>query len=183
VPAPRDGRDRRPHLRFRYAGFLHSGARYNCRVICRDGRVLLIRPKTALADAGNYREGRYFAAYSAPQTAASNNAPIENHLLPTTFLSKLGERHAPFGLHYLSTAPDGTTVGCEPCEELWTPRPSHVDLALRGGVEIIGNGSGSHHELRKLSTRVELMVSAARKCGGVHLYSNRRGCDGGEGVL
>ena len=70
-------------------------------------------------------------------------------------------------------------MGCESCEELWTPRSSHVDLALRG-VEIIGNGSGSHHELRKLSTRVELMVSATRKCGGVYLYSNQRGCDGGR---
>lgn len=51
--------------------------------------------------------------------------------------------------------------------------------ALRG-VEIIGNGSGSHHELRKLSTRMELMISATRKCGGVYLYSNQRGCDGGR---
>ena len=157
---------------------LHSGVRYNCRLICRDGRVLLIRPKTALADAGNYREGRYFADYSAPQTTAPNNAAIENHLLPPIFLSKFGQRHAPFGLHHLRCA-DGTTVGCESCEELWTPRSSHVDLALRG-VEIIGNGSGSHHELRKLSTRVELMVSATRKCGGVYLYSNQRGCDGGR---
>mmetsp|Transcript_19477 Transcript_19477/g.27759 ORF Transcript_19477/g.27759 Transcript_19477/m.27759 type:complete len:148 (-) Transcript_19477:61-504(-) len=39
---------------------LHNGARYNCRVLCRDRRVLLIRPKMALADSGNYRESRYF---------------------------------------------------------------------------------------------------------------------------
>jgi len=151
---------------------LHGGVRYNCRVICYNRRVLLIRPKTAMADNGNYREGRYFTAYTAPSTGGGS----ERHLLPTNFANKFGQRDVPFGLHYITCA-DGTTIGCESCEELWTPQSSHIDLALRG-VEIIGNGSGSHHELRKLSTRMELMINATRKCGGVYLYSNQRGCDG-----
>lgn len=147
---------------------LQNGVRYNCRVLCQDRRVLLIRPKTVMADGGNYREGRYFAAH-IPSTE-------ESHILPPTFYGKFGQRSVPFGLFFLHCA-DGTTVGCESCEELWTPQSLHVDLSLRG-VEIIGNGSGSHHELRKLSTRIELMVSATRKCGGVYLYANQRGCDG-----
>jgi NAD+ synthase (glutamine-hydrolysing) len=151
---------------------LHSGVRYNCRVICYNRKVLLIRPKTAMADNGNYREGRYFTAYTATSTCP------EKHLLPTYFATKFGQHDVPFGLHHLKCA-DGTTIGCESCEELWTPQSSHIDLSLRG-VEIIGNGSGSHHELRKLSTRMELMVNATRKCGGVYLYSNQRGCDGGR---
>ena len=155
---------------------LHAGVRYNCRVICYNRKVLLIRPKTAMADNGNYREGRYFTAYSSPANSTAN-CP-EKHLLPTTFFDKFGQRDVPFGLYHLQCA-DGTTIGCESCEELWTPQASHIDLALRG-VEIIGNGSGSHHELRKLSTRMELMISATRKCGGVYLYSNQRGCDGGR---
>jgi NAD+ synthase (glutamine-hydrolysing) len=94
---------------------LHGGVRYNCRVICRDRRLLLIRPTTALADGGNYREGRYFATYSAPSASAA-----ERHLLPAAFLSEFGQRDAPFGPHHLHCA-DGTTVGCESCEELWPP--------------------------------------------------------------
>lgn len=31
------------------------------------------------------------------------------------------------------------------------------------GVEIFGNGSGSHHQLRKLHTRVSFMISATEK--------------------
>ena len=155
---------------------LHSGVRYNCRVICYNRKVLLMRPKTALADNGNYREGRYFTAYTAPISGGASCT--EKHLLPTHFATKFGQRDAPFGLHHLVCA-DGTTIGCESCEELWCPHASHIDLALRG-VEIIGNGSGSHHELRKLSTRMELMINATRKCGGVYLYSNQRGCDGGR---
>lgn len=41
------------------------------------------------------------------------------------------------------------TLGCETCEELFTPQASHIDLALNG-VDIISNGSGSHHQLRWL---------------------------------
>lgn len=46
------------------------------------------------------------------------------------------------------------------------------------GVEIFTNSSGSHHELRKLNTRVELIVEATKKAGGIYLYSNQQGCDG-----
>jgi NAD+ synthase (glutamine-hydrolysing) len=44
-------------------------------------------------------------------------------------------------------------VAAETCEELWTPRSPHVEQYL-AGVEIIGNGSASHHQLRKLDQRV-----------------------------
>jgi NAD+ synthase (glutamine-hydrolysing) len=43
---------------------IHKGTRYNCRILCRDRKVLLIRPKMALADNGNYRESRYFTGMS-----------------------------------------------------------------------------------------------------------------------
>jgi NAD+ synthase (glutamine-hydrolysing) len=88
------------------------------------------------------------------------------------------QRDCPFGNGIVRSV-DGIEVGCESCEELWTPRASHIDLALRG-VELIGNGSGSHHELRKLEQRMELITSATRKCGGIYLYANQRGCDGGR---
>ena len=52
-------------------------------------------------------------------------------------------------------------------------------LALNG-IEIVSNGSGSHHQLRKLDTRMDLIKSASGKAGGVYLYSNQRGCDGGR---
>lgn len=55
----------------------------------------------------------------------------------------------------------------------------HIALSL-AGVEIIANGSGSHHQLRKLNTRIDLVRSATTKAGGVYLYSNQKGCDGGR---
>ena len=35
-------------------------------------------------------------------------------------------------------------------------------------------------QLRKLHQRVDLMRSATAKAGGVYLYANQRGCDGGR---
>ncbi|QRV88948.1 carbon-nitrogen hydrolase [Ceratobasidium sp. AG-Ba] len=46
------------------------------------------------------------------------------------------------------------------------------------GVEIFTNSSGSHHELRKLYTRIELIKEATLKLGGIYLYANQQGCDG-----
>jgi len=39
---------------------------------------------------------------------------------------------------------------------------THVDMSL-DGVEIITNGSGSHHELRKTYVRFDLVKSATAK--------------------
>lgn len=47
-------------------------------------------------------------------------------------------------------------------------------------MEIISNGSGSHHQLRKLHERLQLIKGATAKAGGVYLYANQRGCDGGR---
>lgn len=67
----------------------------------------------------------------------------------------------------------------ETCEELFTPSSPHIQYAING-VEIICNSSGSHHNLRKLNVRVQLMRSASSRCGGVYIYSNQQGCDGGR---
>lgn len=48
------------------------------------------------------------------------------------------------------------------------------------GAEIFVNGSGSHHQLRKLDTRLGLIQNATGRCGGVYLYANQQGCDGGR---
>lgn len=41
-------------------------------------------------------------------------------------------------------------LAAETCEELFTPHAPHIGLAL-AGVEVVSNGSGSHHQLRKLN--------------------------------
>ena len=149
---------------------LHRGVRYNCRALCLDGRVLLIRPKMSLADDGNYREGRWFTPWS-------ESRGLETFVLPPVVAAVHGQQSAPIGVAILQLR--DATLGVESCEELFTPMSPHIRAAL-SGVDVIANGSGSHHQLRKLNTRVELIRSATNKCGGVYMYSNQRGCDGGR---
>ena len=53
-------------------------------------------------------------------------------------------------------------LAAETCEELFTPQAPHIGLAL-AGVEIISNGSGSHHQLRKLN---QAGAAAGQQRGG-----------------
>jgi NAD+ synthase (glutamine-hydrolysing) len=149
---------------------IHRGVRYNCRVFVLDRRVLLIRPKLYLANDGNYREPRYFAAWR-------HRRITQPHSLPRVIRDIEGQRDCPFGDAALKF--EDAVLASETCEELFTPASPHIDLAL-SGVEIVTNGSGSHHQLRKLGQRLDLLLGATAKAGGVYLYANQQGCDGGR---
>lgn len=147
---------------------VHKSIRYNCRIISYNKKILLIRPKLYLANNGNYREMRYFTPWLRPRY-------YESFLLPKEIQVITGQSSVTIGDCVVQT-PD-TKIGAETCEELFTPKSPHIAMAL-DGVEIFTNSSGSHHELRKLNTRMELILGATKKCGGVYLYANQKGCDG-----
>lgn len=147
---------------------IHKSIKYNCRILSLNGQILMIRPKLYLANDGNYREMRYFTPWNRPKYH-------EMYLLPKCIQKITGQSSVVIGDCVIET-PE-TKIGAETCEELFTPQSPHIAMAL-DGVEIITNSSGSHHELRKLDTRMELILEASRKCGGVYVYANQKGCDG-----
>jgi NAD+ synthase (glutamine-hydrolysing) len=132
---------------------VHKNVIYNCRVIIHDRQILLIRPKMWLANDGNYRELRYFTPWS-------KHRQWEDHYLPRIVQAVTKQIKVPFGDAVISTL--DTCIGVELCEELFTPASPHILMGL-DGVEIFTNSSGSHHELRKLYTRVELIKEATLK--------------------
>ncbi|KAH8116491.1 glutamine-dependent NAD synthetase with GAT domain-containing protein [Phellopilus nigrolimitatus] len=146
----------------------HKNVIYNCRIIIYSHRILMIRPKMWLANDGNYREMRYFTPWR-------KHRQVEDHYLPRMIQAITGQIKVPFGDAVISTA--DTCIGVELCEELFTPASPHILMGL-DGVEIFTNSSGSHHELRKLYTRVELIKEATLKLGGIYVYANQQGCDG-----
>eukprot|EP01038_Epipyxis_sp_PR26KG_P009692 gene9692-13045_t len=148
---------------------LHNNVRYNCRVLCLNKKIVLIRPKVYLADDGNYREKRFFTAWDY------SDLQLHDHALSDILFNVTKQRTVKMGVGIIAT--QETTLAFELCEELWTANSPHIGLFL-SGVEVIANGSGSHHSLRKLNVRLDLMKSATSKCGGAYLYSNHRGCDG-----
>jgi NAD+ synthase (glutamine-hydrolysing) len=151
---------------------LHNSVRYNCRIFCLNRKIILMRPKMILADDGNYRERRFFTSWKSENYSSSE---ICEHKLSEILHKATNQTTVPFGVAILDLF--DTSIASEVCEELWSPNSPHVPLML-AGAEIITNGSGSHHQLRKLGSRLDLMKSATAKCGGVYVYSNQQGCDG-----
>jgi NAD+ synthetase len=139
---------------------LHKEVRYNCNVFIYGGKIVLIRPKHNLADDGNYREARWFTAWTKTGLEVFNYMDVTCEI----------------GIGLLNL--DGIIVGAEVCEELWVPDNlgAHMYLA---GADVLINGSGSHFELGKQENkRKKLLENATRACGGIYLYSNLKGCDG-----
>jgi len=147
---------------------VHKDVKYNCRVFFFNKKILLIRPKLHLANDGNYREARWFTPWTKYRT-------LEEHYLPRMIREITEQTTVPFGDGVIATI--DTVIGTELCEELFTPNSPHIGMSL-DGVEIFSNSSSSHHELRKLNRRLDLIRGATQKCGGVYLYSNQKGCDG-----
>lgn len=146
----------------------HRGCSYNARLIALNGEVLAIRPKLDLCNDGNFREMRYFSPWPRGRVDDYALPPVIQDLPRKQKRCRIGE--------VAFEALDGSFAS-ETCEELWTPNSPHTMYSL-AGIEIVMNSSGSHHELRKLHTRINLIREATAKTGGVYMYSNQRGCDG-----
>ncbi|KAL9236720.1 hypothetical protein vseg_011356 [Gypsophila vaccaria] len=149
---------------------LNNSVRYNCQVLCMDRKIIMIRPKMWLANDGNYRELRWFTTWK-------HTYDMEELQLPPDVAKAISQTKVPFGYGFIKFL--DTTVAAEVCEELFTPDPPHAELAL-AGVEVFMNASGSHHQLRKLDVRMRAFIDATHTRGGVYMYSNHQGCDGGR---
>lgn len=107
---------------------------------------------------------RYFSPWKGEQI-------VEDFYLPRSIQKIAGQKKTRIGDALISTR--DSCVGTETCEELFTPRAPGIGAGL-DGCEIMSNSSGSHHELRKLNTRIELIREATLKAGGIYLYANRK---------
>ncbi len=147
---------------------MHKDVVFNTRVVFLNKKIILIRPKMANCDDGNYRETRWFTAWvKARQT--------EEYYLPRSIQEITGQRKVPIGDAVIATL--DTAIGYEICEELWNPQSTHIAMGL-DGVEIFINSSGSYMELRKAYVAVDLVRGATAKSGGCYMFSNMRGGDG-----
>jgi len=101
---------------------------YNCAVFIYKGSLLGIVPKTFLPNYNEFYEKRWFA--SAPEQ--------------TCYIDILGQR-VPFGTKLLFRARDyeHIVIGCEICEDLWSPVPPSCYHALAGATIIVNPSAGN----------------------------------------
>jgi len=138
-------------------------------------KIILIRPKLYLADDGNYREGRWFTGWSRDKIPV-----MERYTLPEDIQAITQQTDVAFGIGIVEA--QGVTIASEVCEELFTPESPNILFGLEG-VDILSNGSGSHFQLGKRNHRHELIKGATDRNGGVYMYSNQLGNDGGRLVF
>ncbi|KAI9768006.1 MAG: glutamine-dependent NAD(+) synthetase [Geoglossum simile] len=157
-------------VKFPYTNTLPPNSRQCFGGVCTPETYLfeLIRPKLSLANDGNYREMRYFSPWKGERV-------VEDYYLPRIAHRLTGQKKVRIGDALISTL--DSCMGTETCEELFTPKPPGLGAGL-DGCEIFSNSSGSHHELRKLHTRIDLIRQETLKSGGIYLYANQQGCDG-----
>lgn len=94
----------------------------------------------------SFRETRYFKTWKSERG-------VEDHGLPPEIREITGQRMCSFGDAALQL--NDAVLAAETCEELFTPLAPHIALAL-SGVEIITNGSGSHHQVNRVSSKAAL---------------------------
>ena len=203
---------------------MHKNVIYNCRVIVHDRKILLIRPKMWLANDGNYRELRYFTPWLKRRQWEDHYLPRIVQAVTNQVRPACNKRDVVIdACESRSRCLSGTALlarwiraSVSNCARSSSRRRGEADsrrvktrlvqycacsphiLMGLDGVEIFTNSSGSHHELRKLNTRVELIKEATLKVcpfpsspckgitspgdvmqlGGVYLYANQQGCDG-----
>jgi NAD+ synthase (glutamine-hydrolysing) len=148
----------------------HNGVFYNCRVLVFDSKIILIRPKIAMADDGNYRESRWFTPWKKGYV-------LEDFIVPSYVQKNLNQDKTKIGVGVIRFL--DCSYAPEICEEMWMPFSPSYDFCVKG-VEIIGNSSGSHFQTNKQERRYEIVLNSSKKNGGVFLFSNLIGCDGGR---
>lgn len=71
---------------------MHLGTKYNCRVFCLNRKIVYIRPKTFLANDGNYHEPRFFASWKG------GLGQLDNHILGDELREATGQTNVPIGM-------------------------------------------------------------------------------------
>lgn len=148
----------------------HNSVRYNSRIYILNSRIILIRPKMYMANDGAYRESRWFGAWT-------NRDTLEEFVLPKSIQRRTGQTSCPIGVAAVQC--NDCMLAAETCEELFVPDSPHTALCL-GGVDIFCNGSASYYEIGKLRKRFDLIMAPTLKMGGVYIYCNMKGNDGGR---
>lgn len=128
---------------------------YNCAVMIYAGKILAIIPKIFIPNYGEFYERRWFESASG---------------LPNSVIEYAGESNIPFGTQLIINF-KGMRLGCEICEDLWTPIPPSSKLAI-DGADVILNLSASNATIGKQRYRRDLILQQSARCRCIYMYAS-----------
>ena len=130
---------------------------YNCAVIMLKGEILAVIPKMNIPEYGEFFEGRYFS---------SGANLIENKI---NLLGK--EINCSSSIILQHKKYNNLRIGCELCEDLWSPLSPSTVHALQG-ANIVCNLSASNEYLGKSKQRAELLKAHTQKTKLAYIYTS-----------
>ena len=141
-----------------------NGQMYNCAAILSGGVLHGLVPKTYLPNYNEFYERRWF----------SSSEDLQQKTVMPSELGLSGADPIPVGRDVLFEIGDGTVLGAEVCEDLWTPMPPSTLMCLNG-AEVIVNLSASNETVGKRAYRRDLVRHQSSVCGCVYTYCSS-GC-------
>lgn len=127
---------------------------YNCGVAIVNGKVVCIVPKLYLPNYNEFYERRWFAPAMG----------IKNQVI------KFNGEDVQFGTDIIISH-NGTLIGIELCEDLWTAIPPSCHSAL-AGAEIICNLSATDEVYGKHRGLVKMIEQQSARCKAAYIYSS-----------
>ncbi len=143
---------------------LIEGQMYNCGAVISAGKIWGIVPKTYLPNYNEFSERRWF---SSSKDMRCNQVRLRE-------LGLNSDDIVPVGRDLLFRLGDGTMLGVEICEDLWTPLPASTLLTING-AEVIANLSASDELIGKRAVRTSLVSHQSSVTGCIYSYCSS-GC-------
>lgn len=133
-----------------------DGKLYNVAAVLKGGDILAFIPKSYMPNYAEFYEARHFAPGNT-----------------TSEFFRFGDEDVPFGTDILFACDnmDGLVVGCEICEDIWTPNPPSTRHAL-AGANVIVNLSASNDLVGKDTYREELVKATSARLISGYVYSS-----------
>ncbi|MGN0976604.1 MAG: NAD(+) synthase [Faecousia sp.] len=132
---------------------------FNCAAVISGGEVQGFVPKAYIPNYNEFYEKRWF----------SSGMELTEHSIDVGTLLGREPQFVPIFAQSVFRIGDGTLVGIEICEDLWTPLPPSTLLAL-SGAEVILNLSASNETIGKRAYRRDLVKHQSAALNAVYAY-------------
>ena len=140
------------------------GQMYNCGAVISAGKLHGVVPKTYLPNYNEFYERRWF----------SSSEDLTQTSVESVHLGLDESYEVPVGRDLLFRLGDGTIMGVEICEDLWTPIPPSTFMTING-AEVIVNLSASNETVGKREYRRRLVQHQSSICSCIYAYASS-GC-------
>ena len=136
-----------------------GGQMYNCAAVLSGGVCRGLVPKTYLPNYSEFYERRWF----------SSSQDLQQMAVSAAELGLEGNYQVNVGRDLLFRVGDGTLVGVEICEDLWTAMPPSTMQTLNG-AEVVLNLSASNETVGKRGQRRDLVRHQSNICNCIYAY-------------